>query len=66
LQINQKQIKTAKSKHADIVHFSECSLSGYAGWAFHHYKEQDEIELHESLDKIKKDLRKAVCNYLFQ
>ncbi len=48
-----KHIKTATQKGADIVHFSESSLSGYAGIDFQDYEQVDEAILSESLHKIR-------------
>ncbi len=49
----KKQIKIANAKNAGIVHFSECSLSGYAGVDFVDYKTQDEHILAHAIDEIK-------------
>ena len=47
-----KQMKTARSKSADIVHFSECNLSGYAGIDFQDIKQRDHKTLQQALKKI--------------
>jgi len=47
-----KQMEEAKTKKADIVHFSESCLSGYAGTDFKSYSEQNEILIQNSLEKI--------------
>ena len=52
-----KQIRIAKSNKARIVHFSECNLSGYAGFEFSDIKSQDKDELQYVLQKIKETAR---------
>jgi len=47
-----KQIEEAKAKEAEIAHFSESSLSGYAGMDFRSFRCQDETVLRGSLEKI--------------
>jgi predicted amidohydrolase len=47
-----KQIARAKEKGADICHFPESSLSGYAGADFKSFKRQDESLLQGALKKI--------------
>lgn len=48
-----KQLKESKEKGVDIAHFSESSLSGYAGIDFFGYESRDEHLLAESLEKIR-------------
>jgi predicted amidohydrolase len=47
-----RQMAQAKEKGADISHFPESSLSGYAGTDFKHYKSKDETLRLDSLEKI--------------
>jgi predicted amidohydrolase len=47
-----RQIEYAKQKKAEMVHFSESSLSGYAGIDFYDYAEVDEELLKLSLKQI--------------
>jgi predicted amidohydrolase len=49
-----KQLVYAKAEGADIVHFSESSLSGYAGIDFTSFKDRDETLLQVCLEKIRK------------
>jgi predicted amidohydrolase len=49
-----KQLVLAKVKGADIAHFSESSLSGYAGIDFSSFKGRDEILLQTCLENIRK------------
>ena len=49
----RRQIIEAGSRNADIVHFCECSLSGYAGIDFPKIRRQDESILSDALDKIR-------------
>ena len=46
-----KQMAAAKSQGAEVAHFSESSLSGYAGMDFESYESQDGACLHSSLEK---------------
>ncbi len=48
----QRQILSAKTQGADVVHFSECALSGYAGVAFTSWKNYDWDTLHDETKKI--------------
>ena len=48
----KKHIIYAKSQKADIVHFSESNLSGYAGIDFIKFKEYDEEFLQANLSKV--------------
>lgn len=48
-----RQINRAKSKKADIVHFPECSLSGYGGLDIPQITRRDYTEIQEALEKIK-------------
>jgi len=50
----RQQIKYAHSKNSDIVHFSECCLSGYAGYEFQSFDKVQAEELNSSLTKIRK------------
>lgn len=52
------QMEIARSKGADIAHFSECSLSGYAGMDFSHIPDQDEELLHHAFEEVRKKARK--------
>ena len=52
LKIIQKQIRYAKSNGADIVHFSECNLSGYGGIEFTCYDNKQERILQEATAQI--------------
>jgi predicted amidohydrolase len=47
-----KQLAEAKAKGAEIAHFPESSLSGYAGTDFESYESQDEALLQSSLEQI--------------
>ncbi len=47
-----RQMAEAKEKGADVSHFPESSLSGYAGTDFKRYKSQDEALRQGSLEKI--------------
>ena len=47
-----RQMAEAKAKGADVSHFPESSLSGYAGTDFKRFKSQDETLLLGSLEKI--------------
>lgn len=46
-------IKQAGENGADLVHFSECNLSGYAGEDFKSLKGRDEALLDESFETVK-------------
>jgi len=48
-----KQIQIAKSKHADIVHFSECNLTGYGGMDISEIKRIDFGEIQDALQQIR-------------
>jgi predicted amidohydrolase len=48
----QNQIRIAGSAGADIIHFCECSLSGYAGIDFNDVNEQDYWSLQTSIKLI--------------
>ena len=39
----QMQMRIARSRGADIAHFSECCLSGYAGMDFDHFPDRDQL-----------------------
>ena len=47
-----RQMAEAKEKGADVTHFPESSLSGYAGTDFKRYKKQDETLRRDFLEKI--------------
>jgi len=49
-----KQIAQAKRKNADLVHFPECCLSGYADYDFHSFKNCDENQLKLAFENILK------------
>ena len=49
----RKQIKLAAARGADIAHFSECNLSGYAGEDFQNVNNQDNNTLQEALKEIR-------------
>ena len=46
-----KQLTEAKEKGAEVAHFSESSLSGYAGIDFMDFEAQDQTLLKSSLEK---------------
>ncbi|MEZ5083924.1 MAG: carbon-nitrogen hydrolase family protein [Bacteroidales bacterium] len=52
-----KQMKLAKSIKADIVHFSESCLSGYAGIDFPNIESKDYDEIQNALEKIRATAR---------
>ena len=56
-----RQMAEAKQKGADVSHFPESSLSGYAGTDFKRYKSQDEALRLGSLEKIIKRYDKRFC-----
>ena len=45
-------MRKAKEKGADVIHFSESSLSGYAGVDFERFEEQNETLLRHALKQI--------------
>lgn len=49
-----RQIKIAKSKSADIVHFPECNLTGYGGLDIPTITKADYPEIENALEKIKR------------
>lgn len=51
------QMEIAQSRGADIVHFSECSLSGYASMDFSHIRDQDERLLQHALEQVREKAR---------
>ena len=53
LKYTLSQIKTAKSKSANIVHFSECNLSGYGGIDFFSYEKLDLSEILSAIEQIR-------------
>lgn len=52
-QIINDQIKEAGQENADVIHFQECGLSGYAGIDFENAADQNNVELMASLEQIK-------------
>jgi len=48
-----KQIQIAQSKHADIVHFSECNLTGYGGMDIPEIKRIDYRDIQDALRQIR-------------
>ena len=52
LKVILKFIQKAKKSGAELVHFPECNLSGYAGIDFLSFKNQDSKILEEALAKI--------------
>jgi predicted amidohydrolase len=48
----QRQVEAAKDQRADVVHFSECALSGYAGAEFQSWKNYDWATLADETEKI--------------
>lgn len=50
----KRQIKKAAVSNSDVVHFSECSLSGYGGFDFEEFKS-------EKINQIKKGISE-ICN----
>ncbi len=52
LKVIINQIIQAKQQQADIVHFAECSLSGYGGIDFVDYEEQDQDLLKAAITEI--------------
>lgn len=53
----QMQMRIACSRGAAIAHFSECSLSGYAGMDFNDFQTQDKHQLVRSLQQIQDTAR---------
>ena len=47
-------MKIAKQQHADLVHFPECALSGYAGVDHRNLKQFDWTRLHQEMKTILK------------
>lgn len=52
LRLIRKQIREAAKKNADIVHFSECNLSGYGGIDLERINRQDYGRLEGALSEI--------------
>ena len=48
----RKQIKKAAEQKADVVHFSECSLSGYGGFDFEEFKSEKEEQIKKCISEI--------------
>lgn len=53
----KKQVKTAAQNNADIVHFSECCLSGYGGFDFEKYLPETEKQIQKSISEIQKQAK---------
>ncbi len=49
-----KQMDYAKIKKADVAHYPECCLSGYAGVDFNNFNRQHDMLLNSSLEMISK------------
>ncbi len=49
---SKKHIKNAARRRADLVHFPECNLSGYAGVEFTEYTEERRIAQNKALEEI--------------
>ncbi len=52
LSVIKKQIKIAAEKKADLIHFSECSLSGYGGFDFEKYLPETEKQIQKGIAEI--------------
>lgn len=50
----KKQVKIAAQNKADLVHFSECCLSGYGGFDFEKYNAETEIQIKSAIHEIRK------------
>ena len=48
-----KQVRSAKSQQADIAHFSECNLTGYAGLDFKEIDRKDIPVINDALEQLK-------------
>ena len=46
-------VRSAKSQEADIAHFSECNLTGYAGLDFKEINPHDKPVINEALEQLK-------------
>ena len=53
-----RQLKQAATKKADVVHFSEACLSGYAGRELTTFQGFDWEQLHESTEVVQATARK--------
>ena len=53
-----KQVRSAKSQQADIAHFSECNLTGYAGLDFKEINRKNIPVINDALEQLK-DLARA-------
>ncbi len=61
----KKQVKTAVLNKADIVHFSECCLSGYGGLDFKKYHEGQEKQIQSAILKIQSLARNHKIHIIF-
>jgi deaminated glutathione amidase len=50
----KKQVKKAAEKKAELVHFSECCLSGYGGFDFEKYNAETEKQIQNAISEIQK------------
>jgi len=48
-----KLVRSAKSQGADIAHFSECNLTGYAGLDFKEIEYNDKPVINDALEQLK-------------
>jgi len=48
-----KLVRSAKSQGADIAHFSECNLTGYAGLDFKDIDHNDKPVINDALEQLK-------------
>ncbi len=53
-----RQMKQAKARRADVVHFSELCLSGYAGSEFPSYKGFDWDLLHDATERVLEEAKR--------
>ena len=49
-----KLVRDAKSKNADIAHFSESNLTGYAKLDFKKIKHENRLLINDALEQLKK------------
>ncbi len=54
-----QQIRIARSKGADIIHFAECCLVGYAGLDFTDFKNHGEEKIQAAVEKVKSEASKS-------
>jgi len=52
MSVIKRQIKSAADKNADVVHFSECCLSGYGGFDFEAYDPETEKQIRRGISEI--------------